>query len=381
MEKESQTKNDLEQNLQAPSPEYISSIIGKLETLRAKKLEYVNQKFQMPVDESSSEKLANKTANEKMLSNEEWRRLVEEVAPGKMSKGEIDTILSEWVKQKPHMNVDESSSEKPDNRTANEKMLSAEELLRLAVEGAPKEMSENEIHRIVEEMPGEETAARLFGDDSAAELLNERMKNMSTGELQQFLNEILPKFLSDPKIPIQKAQTKLNESILTDGGKRIYCIMDSAKSELHRRANMAKWRTMLSEHNCKKEYWAINIAPLVEDLKIELAPYMMYFLALLEIFRLLWHENPIEIIPAIESEDPKELGRVIFAFRAIKRLEEENAKANLASEQQKDEKPTEAEKPAETERKTTLFGKILEKVLYIFTRSFWDAVFDRYWHK
>jgi hypothetical protein len=38
-------------------------------------------------------------------------------------------------------------------------------------------------------------------------------------------------------------------------------------------------------------------------------------------------------------------------------------------------------KPAETEQNTTLFGKILEKVLYIFTRSFWDAVFDRYWHK
>jgi hypothetical protein len=40
-----------------------------------------------------------------------------------------------------------------------------------------------------------------------------------------------------------------------------------------------------------------------------------------------------------------------------------------------------AKKPVETEQKTTLFGKILEKVLYIFTRSFWDAVFDRRWPK
>jgi len=38
-----------------------------------------------------------------------------------------------------------------------------------------------------------------------------------------------------------------------------------------------------------------------------------------------------------------------------------------------------AKQPAE--QNTTLFGKILEKVLYIFTRSFWDAVFDRRWPK
>jgi hypothetical protein len=45
---------------------------------------------------------------------------------------------------------------------------------------------------------------------------------------------------------------------------------------------------------------------------------------------------------------------------------------------------------AETERNTTpakwwgiptCLGKILEKVLYVFTRSFWDAVFDRRWPK
>jgi hypothetical protein len=41
----------------------------------------------------------------------------------------------------------------------------------------------------------------------------------------------------------------------------------------------------------------------------------------------------------------------------------------------------EDQKPEETEQKTTLFGKILEKVLYIFTKSFWDAVFDRRWPK
>jgi len=40
-----------------------------------------------------------------------------------------------------------------------------------------------------------------------------------------------------------------------------------------------------------------------------------------------------------------------------------------------------SQQPEETEQKTNLFGKILEKVLYIFTKSFWDAVFDRYWPK
>lgn len=37
--------------------------------------------------------------------------------------------------------------------------------------------------------------------------------------------------------------------------------------------------------------------------------------------------------------------------------------------------------PAKCQGSVTYLGKILEKVLYIFTRSFWDAVFDRYWPK
>jgi len=47
-------------------------------------------------------------------------------------------------------------------------------------------------------------------------------------------------------------------------------------------------------------------------------------------------------------------------------------------------------KPTETERNataakcgglTTCIGKVLEKVLYIFTKSFWDSLWDRMWPK
>ena len=164
----------------------------------------------------------------------------------------------------------------------------------------------------------DEVAAMLFGGDVAIDLLKQRFQKLSISELQRFLNEILPKFISDYKILIFKDKNSLNDSMGAEDEKTQHRIKQIAESEINVKTDQKKRRVEAYNQNIRGNYWAKNIQPLINKIDIEVVPlrYSVEFYSsyVLGHTTALWE--------ALESNRPEDLDPIIHEFRKLKKIVE-----------------------------------------------------------
>lgn len=180
--------------------------------------------------------------------------------------------------------------------------------------------------------PEDEVAARLFGGDAAIDLLKQRFEKQSISELQRFLNEDLPKFISDNKILVLKDKSEIEEGIRAETGTPLYRIKQLAESELNEKIEHKNRKVEAHNQNIRDDYWANNIKPLINKIDIAITPmrisgelYLSYELG-----------HTMALWKAIESNRPEDLDHIIHEFRKLKRIVEVLPPKKQAEAEQKD---------------------------------------------
>ena len=184
------------------------------------------------------------------------------------------------------------------------------------------------------------------------------LPTLSMDTLRKLLEDVIPRLLCDDTVPKVKKKVWHGESPFTEEAQRLHFIQEAIEQQIEKNIEEAK-----------EVRWLKHIRPLIDEIERLLFPFWDY----LKKHGSYGRNQNVVFMKIIRQ------GRLPSLAEVIRELERIKYKLEVESKQPTHEKPAETEQNIPTKRcgiKARL-KKVVENAWQIFTKSFWETVFDR----